>query len=62
MDVTLARPDTTDLDEEVPNQRQLSDNILVIEISGPEVHNLSVVDFPGFNQSTSHDFSYQYWL
>lgn len=38
-------------DEEVDTERRLSDNVLVIEISGPDVHNLSVVDFPGLMHS-----------
>lgn len=51
MDTTIADADAIESDSEVDNERQLSDNVLVIEIAGPDVHSMSVVDFPGFMHS-----------
>ncbi|KUI61890.1 Interferon-induced GTP-binding protein Mx2 [Cytospora mali] len=51
MDITITDSDSTDDEDDVGNQRQLSDNVLVVDISGPEVHSLSVIDFPGFMHS-----------
>ncbi|KAF4119264.1 Glycosyl transferase family 2 [Geosmithia morbida] len=39
--------------EQVGNQQHLSDNVLVVEISGPDVNSLSVVDFPGFMHNSA---------
>ena len=54
MGITIADPDDIEDDDETEGERQLSDNVLVIEISGPDVHGLSVIDFPGFLHSMSH--------
>lgn len=52
MYMTIAEDsDATDSDGDLNKERQLSDNVLVIEISGPEVHGMSVIDFPGFVHS-----------
>lgn len=53
MDIAIDSPDADADSDEVDDDQQLrvSDNVLVIEISGPEVHNLSIVDFPGFMRS-----------
>jgi hypothetical protein len=56
MGLVIADSDTVADDDEVDDERQsrVSDNILVVEISGPEVHNLSIIDFPGFMRSKLH--------
>lgn len=54
MDIAINNSEAlADSEEEADDDRQLrlSDNVLVVEISGPEVHNLSIVDFPGFMRS-----------
>lgn len=51
MEITVGGSDSTDSDSEGDSQRQLSDNLLVLEISGPDVHSLSVIDFPGLMHS-----------
>ncbi|OIW28202.1 P-loop containing nucleoside triphosphate hydrolase protein [Coniochaeta ligniaria NRRL 30616] len=52
---TIADGDDSDTVED-ERQSQVSDNILMVEISGPEVHNLSIIDFPGFMRNLgSHD-------
>lgn len=51
MNITIADPEVIQDDEKVDTERQLSDNVLVIDISGPDVHSLSVVDFPGIMHS-----------
>lgn len=53
MGITLGS-DVPDDDEEVEEKQQLSDNILILEISGPDVHSLSVIDFPGLVHSKRH--------
>ena len=54
MGIPIADPDDVEDDDEADGERQLSDNVLVIEISGPDVHGLSVIDFPGFLHSMPH--------
>lgn len=54
MEITIADLDATQDDEKVDTERQLSDNVLVIDISGPDVHSLSVIDFPGLMHSMLH--------
>lgn len=56
MDITISDsdPNPFESDEEVEGDRQLSDNVLVLEIYGPKVQNLSVIDFPGFMHSKLH--------
>ena len=54
MEITLAKSDTGSDSDEVDDessQFRVSDNVLVVEISGPEVHNLSIIDFPGLMHS-----------
>ncbi len=51
MNVAVIDSDTIKEDEKYDSARQLSDNVLVVEVSGPDVHNLSIIDFPGFTHS-----------
>ena len=43
--------DVADQDDDEEGIRSLSDNVLVVDIYGPGVHNLSVIDFPGMVRS-----------
>lgn len=54
MDITISDPDIIQDDDQIDAERQLSDNVLVVDISGPDVHSLSIVDFPGFMHSMLH--------
>lgn len=51
MGITINDSNAGSDDERAEDGRQVSDNVLMIEISGPEVHNLSIMDFPGFMRS-----------
>jgi hypothetical protein len=51
MDIIITDSDTGTDDDRAENEQQVSDNVLMIEISGPEVHTLSIIDFPGFMRS-----------
>lgn len=41
-------------DEKEQEEQQVSDNILVIEISGPDLFSMEIVDTPGLSSSESH--------
>lgn len=43
--------DTESLSEDRVIEKQLSDNVLALEITGPDVSNVSIVDFPGLMHS-----------
>lgn len=63
MDITIADPESREDESEAETERVLSDNVLVVEVSGPDVHGLSVVDFPGLMHSMSFSSGSDYtWL
>lgn len=41
-------------DEKEQQEQQVSDNVLVIEISGPDLFSMKIVDTPGLSPSESH--------
>lgn len=49
----LSVGDTESLSEDYVVEKELSNNVLVLEITGPDVSNASIVDFPGLMHSTS---------
>ncbi|CAK7212623.1 hypothetical protein SEUCBS140593_001565 [Sporothrix eucalyptigena] len=53
----LSVGDAESLSEDRVIEKQLSDNVLVLEISGPDVSNANIVDLPGLMHTTSSEYT-----